>query len=286
MARKRRFNRKYGRRKRVKFSKRSRRGRARRKFRRVSKKLKSTPVFGGRISPRAAIVKMKWFQDYISNSLTGTNFVSTENNGQNGFFFTQSTGYYHKRFNISSLLHPDLLVTTTGQTHTAVNWKEFALYYTKWFVRACKIKIWMKAQQANGSDSSENAPVQCFIWCDNNNNNNVSTSQQAMAQPGCRYLVIPNAVYGDARPTWFKGYYKAKNVLRRQIDESVDFGTVFTTGAGVDPPDNSCMFLHILWRGGATSGSPQYVNMGIILKQYTKYWDTVEDQIDEDDPNL
>lgn len=229
---------------------------------------------------------MKWFQDYVGHSASGVDYTTSENNGQDGWLWTNGAGYLSKRLNISSLLHPDIQSTTVGQTHSAYNWKEFALYYTKWFVRACKVKIWFKPQMDNTGSTSLNAPVQIFIWCDNNNNNNVVTAQQAMAQPGCRYIVIHNGVYGDARPTWFKGYYKAKKVLRRQIDESVDFGSVFTTGVGTDPPDNSCMFLHILCKGGAAHTIAQYMTFGIQLKMYTKYWDTVEDQIDEQDPNV
>lgn len=285
MARKRRFNRRYGRKKRVRYSKRGgKRFRAKRKLRRVAKKLKSQAAYGPRLNPRSVIVKMRWFQDYMGDSTGGVVYTTGTDNGKSGVLFVNAAGYYHKRLNLTSLMHPDILATSSGQTHSAYNWKEFGAYYTKWFVRACKFKMWVKAQQTNGNTSLQ-SPMQVAIWCDNNNNNNVATMQQAMIQPGVKYMVIDNSVYAAGKPNWVKGYYKAKKVLKRQIDESVDFGNIYNTGVGTDPPDNSCMFLHILFRGGAWNTEQQYMTFGIILKQYAKFWDILPDEIDELDPN-
>jgi len=227
---------------------------------------------------------MKWFQDYVAAGTTGVTFTTGQDNGKNSVLFTNATGYYHKRLNLTSLMHPDILALTTGETHSAYNWKEFGAYYTKWFVRACKFRMWVKCQQSNGN-TSDNAPMQIAIWCDNNNNNTVATMQQAMIQPGVTYMVIDNSVYGAGKPYWVKGFYKAKKVLKRQIDESVDFGNIYNTGVGTDPPDNSCMFLHILFRGGAAQNETQTMSFGILLKQYAKFWDVLPDEIDELDPN-
>lgn len=252
---------------------------------RVARKLKSSITYGPRIATRATLTKLKWFQDYISATGLGATYTSIPDNGNQGLSFSFPSGEYVRRWNISSIYHPDVAVVSAGQTHTCYNWSEFNKYYTKWFVRACKVNLWFRATGENGGQTSSFAPTQIVIWCDNvNNDTDVTTIQQAMCQPGAKYLVLSSNPYNSTPVKWFKNYYSAKRVLKRSFDED-DYGTCTSGGAGVNPADDACMFLHILIRPAAPSGQNTRVNMGFQLKFYTKWWDATTDAINEVDPN-
>lgn len=250
----------------------------------MAKKLKSAIAYGPRIAATATIAKMKWFQDYISSSNLGSTYTSATDNGKQGITFSFPAGEYVRRFNLSSIYHPDKNAITAGQTHTCYNWNEFNKYYTKWFVRACKVNAWFRSTGENSGQTSGYAPTQIVMWVDNVNNDGIADIQTAMCQPGARYLVLGSNTYNSTPTKKFKAYYSAKKVLKRDFDED-DYGTCTTGGVGVDPPDDCSMYLHLMIKPGAPAGSNTRVNMGIMLKFYTKWWDAVQDAINEVDPN-
>lgn len=253
---------------------------------RVAKKLHSAITYGPRLAPRSILAKCRWFQDYISADALAATYQSNLDNGQTGWVPATATGYYIRRYNISSIWHPDSGVTTSAKTHTISNWGEYCKYYSKWMVRAVKVNMWIRATGSNSTFTSDNAPVQVVIWCDNiNNDSQVTDMQGAIIQPGRRYYVLSSNPYNSTPVKKIKLYYSAAKVLKKKLDEDEDYGQATIGGAGTDPNTDACMYMHILIKGGAPSSNTSRINVGLQLTQYTKFWDAEPDAPDEMDPN-
>lgn len=254
--------------------------------RRIGKKLHAVKQFGSRIAPKSLLAILKWYNFYGG--------PLSPYNAYNNFGVVIESGQVYKRtWNLSSIWNPDVMNDNTGTgTKTVYNYKEYQPFYTKYLVRAAKVKMMMQAITLNNDKTSSSVPCTVFIWCDNNPANDVSnidTNVEAFIQPGRTYKILPSNCYNSG-PRYFKRYFKATKVLKRKLDEAEDYG-VITTGSnaasGSNPPESANMFMHMLVVNNSNvEGTDMHINFSYDLRIsfYTKLWDYLPDAMDVQDP--
>lgn len=254
--------------------------------RRIGKKLHAVKQFGSRIAPKSLLAILKWYNLYggpLGNYNSKTNYGVIIESGQ----------VYKRTWNLSSIWNPDIENDNTGTgTKTCYNYKEYQPFYTKYMVRAAKVRMFMQAITNNNGSTSLSVPCTVFFWCDNNPAADVSsidTNLEAFIQPGRSYKILGSNCY-NSNVHYFKRYFKATKVLKRRLDEDEDYGAI-TTGSnaasGSNPPESANMYFHMLVVNNSNvEGVDMHINFTYDLRIsfYTKLWDYLPDAMDVQDP--
>lgn len=256
-----------------------------RKQRKVSKKLHAVQQFGSSIAPKSLLAKLV-FYNYYGGPQSG--IASFNSFG----VLVPPLNAYHRTWNLSSIFEPDIEHDNTGAGNSTVyNFKEYQPFYTKYMVRACKVRIMLNAACRNIDNSSAYAPTSVYIWVDNNNKSaagSVDTNREAFIQKGRKVMFLQSNCY-NPQTKYFKGYFSARKVLKRRLDEDEDYGTITTgTGgaSGTNPPEDARMYLHmVVVNNNGSTNHDDFVSYALTLKMYTKLWDYKIDQMDTENPD-
>lgn len=257
---------------------------------RVARKLHAAKQYGNRIAPRSLLAPLRFYNLY------GYLADNTRLDYNNAGIALKRGETYLRTYNLSSIFDPDPLNDDSGTGSKSVfAYTEYQPHYTKWLVRATKVRAWFYAICQNGENTANNTPISVWLWCDNVNHSNtitIDTNSEAFVQQGRKVLYVPCNTYNPGT-RYFKRFYSAKKVLKRKLDEAEDYGVMTkltNDAAGVDPNEDACMFLHMLFINNAngptdTDVQPVNISWAMDFTMYTKFWDSTIDTIDTVNPD-